>query len=611
MTGRTQRILRYVLLVGIDAVLTMVLFLFSCWASLGNEIFNYSYVALVYVGLVWAFVMPLILALCGFYRIGMSRIGLFESLKIMAVTTLVDVVFYASLFIFQNIPAYQVPWVLNWRVFLLMVFVHIFLTVTIRFAPRVYRSVLARLRTRKKGTRCLLLGAGDAAKILVDDARTNLNAGRLFVACLDDDPNKWGTTIGGIKVLGPLDKARETALSLKVDEIILAIPSLKPERYAQIVEALSDLDVRLRKVPALTDLDKVNESRVVDISYRDLLGRPRFEFHQDHVASKFAGKTILITGGGGSIGGALSLELLRLGAKHLVLLDQYENGVSDVASRSRDLIRNQNLPSSVSVVLSDLADEPLLKEALERYRPDYVFHTAAVKHVPLAQDHPLMAVRVNVHATDSLFRLAIEYAVKEVFYLSTDKTIHPEGVMSKTKRIGEIACAYYEGKGVTKFHAIRFGNVLASKGSVVPLFTKQIEEGGPVTVTSEDAARYFFTLEDCVGLILEAATLEGDATIYDLEAGKSTAIITLAESLIRQAGYIPHKDIEIVVTGLRHGESSPKDAPYDRGRQKATSNHRIYVEEESLAADYPKIIEKLRKAKNNESTRKILEEITF
>ena len=609
MALRTNKIVRYLALFAMDFFLILVLFLFSCWASLGHDIFSPGFVPLIYVGLVWGFVLVLTFALCGFYRIAISRIGLFESLKIMFVGSLVDIVFYVLLFIMQNIEALRVPWVLNWRVFLLMVIVHIFACVAIRFAPRVLRAVKARLSNKSRSVKALLIGAGDAAKILIDESRTNPHSGRYFAGALDDDPKKWGTTIGGVRVYGDIASAGKWIEKLGIEEVILAIPSLTQQRYDEIVEMLSSTNARIRKIPMLNELDKLNEIKVVDISYRDLLGRPSFEIHEDRVASKYAGKTILITGGGGSIGGAIALSLLRLGAKKIVLLDHYENGVSDVASRARDLIRNESLGGSVSICLHSIRDEDLVRHDFEKYRPDYVFHCAAVKHVPLAEDHPLEAIRTNVMGTELLCKAALDYGVKEFFFLSTDKAIRPDSAMAKTKRLGELCCAYYEGKGQTKFRAIRFGNVLASKGSVVTVFTKQIELGGPVTVTSEEASRYFFTLEDCVHLILESSTLEGEWGIYDLETGHSTSILSLAESLIRQAGYIPYKDIDVVVTGLRHGEASPKDVPYDRSKQIETGNHRIYAEIESHGDLYPEIATSLSKAKDDDSAREKLASI--
>lgn len=606
MALRGNKIIRYSTLLLMDAVFILVLFLFSCWASLGHEIFTSTHIPLIYVGLAWAATLDITFAICGFYRIAVSRIGLFESLKIMMAAASVDVVFYVTLFVMQSVPAWSVPWVLNWRVFLLMVIVHVFSTVALRFAPRVLRAVKARLSNTSRSVKALLLGAGDAAKILVDESRTNPHSGRYFVGALDDDKLKWGTTIGGVRVYGGIAEAKEWIGKLGVEEVILAIPSLSSSRYQEIIEMLSSCNVRVRKIPMLSELDKVNEVKVVDISYRDLLGRPRFEIHEDRANLKFASKCVLITGGGGSIGGAIALSLLRLGAGRVVLLDHYENGVSDVASSCRDLIRNEGLKGEAKIMLTSIDDEKMTRHAFEKYHPDYVFHCAAVKHVPLAEDHPLEAVRTNVLGTEILCKACEDFGVKEMYYLSTDKTIRPESTMAKTKRIGELCCAYHQKSGKTSYRVIRFGNVLASKGSVVPLFTKQIEAGGPVTVTSEEASRYFFTLEDCVSLILEAVTLREENLIYDLETGKSTSILSLAESLIRQAGYIPYKDIDIVVTGLRHGEASPKDAPYDRAKQSKTENERIYTEKEEEGDIYPSILSSLSSLDDNASAKEAL-----
>ena len=593
MDATTSQRIRYCVLFALDAIVVLALFLFSCWACVGNDIFQGSHWTLLVVGGAWGLVISALFAILGFYRMGLSRIGLFESIKIMAVATLVDVFFYALLFILQNIPALAIPWVLKWQVFGLMVVVHIFAVVALRLLPRVFRVVKARLSNKPHGARALLLGAGDAAKILIDENRVNPASGKNYVGALDDDPYKKGTTIGGVRVLGPISEAKDYIDRLGVEEVIIAIPSLPQSRYVEIVQDLSSCNVRLRRIPALDTLDKVNELRVVDISYSDLLGRPNFETHREATRAKFAGTTALITGGGGTIGAKLALELLDLGARRVVLFDQYENGLSDALSRCRDAIRKAGREASAHVVLASVSDEKALKKAFSKYPPDFVFHTAAVKHVPLAEDNPSVAVDTNVIGTDLLCKACLAFHVKEMYFLSTDKAINPDSAMSKTKRIGELACAHYAKFGGTRFVALRFGNVLASKGSVVPIFAKQIESGGPVTVTSEDASRYFFTLEDCVALLLEAVTMDKGSTVFDLEAGQSTSILSLAESLIRQAGYIPYKDIDIVVTGLRHGEASPKDAPYDRAMQKPTDNPHIYTEDFGGHDGYEELLEKL------------------
>ena len=591
MKPRITQGIRTAILFAMDALLIYLLFLWGCFASQDYEIFSPSYAPLLLVGLGWAITLSTVFLLTKTYRIAMNRIGLYESMRIILIAMSVDVTFYLILFVTQSIEVLRVPWVLKWTVFALMVAVHVFACVALRFLPRIVRSIRARLHRGKSGTRTLLVGAGDAAKLLIDSNRlADSESRRVFVGALDDDRFKLGTVVDGVTVLGTVADAPKFIKKLDVEEVLIAIPSLSEEKLRAIVEALSSFDVRIRKMPAYQgDLDRVNEIRVVDISYSDLLGRPCFETHADRVGAKFSGKTVLVTGGGGSIGGEIALRLLKLGADKVILFDQYENGVTDVFSRAKDAIRNLSLDGHVRIYLGSVRDEIAVKDVFSHWHPDYVFHCAAVKHVPLAEDYPVEAVATNVIGTDLVCSFAVEYGTKEVYFLSTDKVIQPDSVMSRTKRLGEVACSYYAAKGSTAFRVMRFGNVLASKGSVVPIFTKQIEAGGPVTVTSEDASRYFFTLEDCCDLILEAATIEGERPIYDLETGQSTSILSLAAALIRQAGYIPYKDIDIVITGLRHGEATPKDAPYDRAKQQPTSNPRIYTEGEPCSFDYEKV----------------------
>ncbi len=580
MTLRTNRLLRTTFLFVFDLVLTYALFLFACWASLDISFFSGSYANLYWVGLIWAFLVPLTLFLSKSYQVAMSRIGLFESLKIMFCASMVDVVCYVALFIVQNAPSLHIPWILNWRTFALLVISHVFLTVVARFVPRVYRALKFRLLKRHQGHKAVLIGAGDAAKILIDESHLNRALDRRIVACFDDDKRKIGTTLGGVPVVGDIASSPAYIAEHQIEEAIIAIPSLSKSRYLEITHLLSKCEARLRKVPALSELDKVNEVKVVDIDYRDLLGSPTYFYNEAEAREKFGGKNVLVTGGGGSLGGAISLELLRLGIHHLVLFDRYENGVAEIFSRARDFCANSGLKDvKISIVIASVEDEETVRAAFAKYHPDIVFHTAALKHVPLAEDHPYEAIKTNVYGTDVLARACLEYGVGEMHFLSTDKAIEPDSFMAKTKRIGEWACLHYAKEGKTKFTCLRFGNVLASKGSVVPIFSKQIEAGGPLTVTSEDASRYFLTLEDATKLLLSASMCP-EGGVYDIETGKSVSILSLAESLIRQAGYIPYKDIQIKITGLRHGESTPKDKPYDRSRQRKTEHPSIYMEDD-------------------------------
>lgn len=609
MTLRANRIFRTISFFLFDALLTYLLFFFACWASLDYAFFSGDYANLYFVGLVWAFLVPLVLFLSRSYRVAMSRIGLFESLKIMVCAAAVDVVCYATLFVIQNVPELHVPWILNWRTFLLMVIAHVFLTVVARFFPRVLRALHFRLSKHHQGHKAILIGAGDAAKILIDESHLNRALDRRIVACFDDDRRKIGTTLGGVPVVGDIASSPEFIATHQIEEAIIAIPSLSKERYLEITRLLSRCEVRLRKVPALSELDKVNEVKVVDIDYRDLLGSPSYFYNEEEAKAKYGGKNVLVTGGGGSIGGAISLELLRLGIHHLVLLDRYENGVAEIASRGRDFIANNHLEGvKISIVIASIDDEETIRRAFEKYHPDFVFHTAALKHVPLAEDHPYEAVKTNIFGTDILARACLDFGTQEMHFLSTDKAIEPDSFMAKTKRIGEWACLQYAKQGKTRFTCLRFGNVLASKGSVVPIFSKQIEAGGPLTVTSEDASRYFLTLEDATKLLLSAAMCP-EGGVYDIETGKSVSILSLAESLIRQAGYIPYKDIQIKITGLRHGEATPKDKPYDRSRQKKTEHPSIYMELPEEIPDYEALLERIKKAPHGYDAKAYVEEV--
>src|SRR5690554_3502131 len=455
-----------------------------------------------------------------------------------------------------------------------------------------------RLPTKKhKGKRTLIIGAGSAAELAIKEINNNKNLNNYVIGLLDDDPIKIGRTISSNKVLGTIDSLKEIIPKYEVEEIVMAINNYPKEKFNDLLNAISEFDnIIMKRISLSNDLRNEQNLKIVDVKPEDLLDRYEVKLDTDDIHNFISGETVLVTGGGGSIGSELSRQIFNLNPKQLIIFDIYENNAYDIQMELERLRFKNKIDVKLTVLIGSVYNQKRLEEVYEKYRPTLVFHAAAYKHVPLMENSPVEAIRTNVLGTKNSARLANKYGVKKFVLVSSDKAVRPTNIMGATKRYAEMIVAHYNEIGPTKFSSVRFGNVLGSNGSVIPLFKKQIADGGPVTVTHKDITRYFMTIPEAVGLILQSATYADGGEVFVLDMGNPVKIYDLAYKMIRLSGYTPNVDIDIVITGLRPGEKLYEELLVDHNNNHhlKTENSRIFIEKQngitydSLDFDYVK-----------------------
>lgn len=449
----------------------------------------------------------------------------------------------------------------------------------IRFGYRTYRARRTRGKPvdREGKQKVAIIGAGDAGVLLLQEFLRK-DANHVPTLMLDDNPAKIGMKILGVPVMGPIDHLPELLQGADVKELILAIPSCPPCRKGEILKLCTQTGCRLRLLPDLTSLlsgEKPLMPYMRPAKVEDLLGREPIRLGAVNARQMITGKTVIVTGGGGSIGSELCRQIGVFSPGRLVVLDNYEHGAYDL---QQELKRKCGDALDVVIEIATIQDNTRVQRIFKEYRPDIVFHAAAHKHVPLMESNPIEAVKNNVFGMLNVVRAACENSVDKFVLISTDKAVNPTNVMGATKRLCEMILSSMNGIGSTKFVAVRFGNVLGSNGSVIPLFEKQIKEGGPVTITDKRIIRYFMTISEAVSLILQAGAMASSSEVYVLDMGKPVRILDLAENLIRLSGYQPYKEIPIVEIGLRPGEKLYEELLVSGKNHKKTANELIFVE---------------------------------
>lgn len=445
-----------------------------------------------------------------------------------------------------------------------------------RFSWRFLRGILFKNRKLGEEKHVLIVGAGDAGATLVRELKQRQYRDNLIpVGFVDDDPSKQKMGMFGLPVLGGREDIPRLVKEYDVDEIIIAIPSASREVIGEIVDICQTTPTSLKILPGIFELinGRVSVSQVREVRVEDILGREPVEVDLDSIAGYLAGKVVLVTGAGGSIGSELCRQAARFKPRQLLLLGHGENSIyeayQDLAMEFRDL--------EIIPLICDVKDSAALNEVFQRYRPEVVFHAAAHKHVPLMEHCPAEAVRNNVLGTYNAARAAHECSAKSFILISTDKAVHPVSIMGATKRIAEMVVQQMARTSRTCFAAVRFGNVLDSRGSVVPLFKKQIAAGGPVTVTHPEMTRYFMTIPEAVQLVIQAGALARGGEIFILDMGEPVKIVSLAHRMIRLAGYQPDKDIPIVFTGIRPGEKLHEELLTSGEEIEATIHQSIFM----------------------------------
>lgn len=423
--------------------------------------------------------------------------------------------------------------------------------------------------------RLLIIGAGDASALLIKETKRH-KYNYDIVGLIDDDTSKQGKLINGIEVIGGRDRIIDVCEEKAVDEIILAIPSADLESKRAIINICRDTKCKLKTLPGIYEIidGEVSISKLRDVNIEDLLGREEVTLNSENINKYIKGKTILVTGGGGSIGSELCRQISKFKPSKLVILDIYENNVYDV-----QMELNRTHPElNKEVIIASIRELGRLREIFEKYKPDVVFHAAAHKHVPLMEENPAEAIKNNIIGTYNVLKCAHEYKVKKFVQISTDKAVNPTNIMGATKRFCEIMVQAFDKVSVTEYVAVRFGNVLGSNGSVIPLFKKQIAEGGPVTVTHPEINRFFMTIPEAAQLVIQAGAIAKGGEIFVLDMGKPVKIVDLARDLITLSGYKPDVEIKIEYTGLRPGEKLYEELLMDEVALTSTEHDKIFVE---------------------------------
>ncbi len=457
-------------------------------------------------------------------------------------------------------------------------FTCIVLLATSRLVPRffVFMKNYTRLKTLSDDSlNIMIVGAGSAGDVLIREMKNSDKINMTPVCVIDDDKNKIGQYIDGVKIVGDTSKIAEYAKEYLVDEIIIAMPSVSKKRLSDIVKECKKTRCEVKTIPSVGQLasGQVTVSNIKDISIQDLLGREQIKVNLKEIMGYIEGKVILVTGGGGSIGSELCRQIAEHNPKQLIIVDIYENNAYDIQQELERKHQNLNL----LVLIASVRDSKKMDSIFKTYRPHIVFHAAAHKHVPLMETSPNEAVKNNVSGTFKVADAAGRNDVEKFILISTDKAVNPTNIMGATKRICEMIIQTMNKRYDTDYVAVRFGNVLGSNGSVVPLFKKQIEEGGPVTVTHKDIVRYFMTIPEAVSLVLQAGAYAKGGEIFVLDMGDPVRIYDLAENMIKLCGLEPNKDIDIKITGLRPGEKLYEERLMAEEGLKKTANNMISI----------------------------------
>lgn len=464
--------------------------------------------------------------------------------------------------------------------YLIEFFLLVMLTCITRLGYRVIRTFCIKVKNRKNSKKTMLIGAGDAGRMIIDEIYNNAEAFDSKIVCvIDDNRSKVGHYIKGFKIEGSTKDIERLAKKHEVEEIIIAIPSASKERIDKIVTECHKVECEIKILPSIYMQMEENErvspmSQIRPLSYEDFLGRDQIVVDDTQIKNDLADKVILVTGGGGSIGSELCRQIAKANPKTLIIFDIYENNAYDI---QQELLRKY--PSlDLRTIIGSVRDYDRLEKVFKKFKPDLVYHAAAHKHVPLMEVSPYEAIKNNSFGTLNTVKLADKYKVKKFVLISTDKAVRPTNVMGASKRICEMIVQTYDKISKnTDYVAVRFGNVLGSNGSVIPLFLKQIENGGPVTVTDEKMERFFMTIPEAVSLVLQAGCYAKGGEIFVLDMGKPVRIKALAEKLIRYKGLEPNKDIEIKITGLRPGEKLYEERLMEEEGMQTTPNKLISI----------------------------------
>ena len=510
------------------------------------------------------------LAICKQYNSIWSLAGVSELSKgIIAITTAYLINIISSLVLINRIPMMVTT--------LSAIFIMAFCN-GLRLGWRILRRavIFGTAIKNKDFKKVLVIGAGTAGALVVRELDRRLELEKKVVGLIDDDKQKLGTYIDGVRVLGNRHDIKKIVKEKDVEEIIIAIANLEKKILKELINECKDLKVKVKIMPGLNEIidGKFSVESIRDVDVNDLLGRETVKLDYSGIADYLQEKIVLVTGGGGSIGSELCRQIVRFNPKQLIIFDIYENNAYEI---QMELKRNYPELNLVTLIGS-VRDKVRLEHIFNKYRPNVVFHAAAHKHVPLMEDSPCEAIKNNVMGTLNVAEVASKYKVERFVLISTDKAVNPTNVMGASKRLCEMIIQAINKESNTDFVAVRFGNVLGSNGSVVPLFKKQIAKGGPVTLTHKEITRFFMTIPEAAQLVLQAGVYAKGGEIFVLDMGKPVKIYDLAENLIRLSGYTPNSDIKIEITGLRPGEKLYEELLMNNDNLTKTAHNKIFID---------------------------------
>lgn len=509
--------------------------------------------------------------------------GFYEMMKQISITVFVGTIF---LIIKLNSEI-----LISGTITLMYCLIYFLTTCAVRAIPRfeTYLNVKFGIK-QKNNAKVLIIGAGKAGEMIVNQFIDNKQEKFTPVGILDDDVKKHGQRIAGVKIYGSIDKVNEIALKLGVDEILVTIPALDREELQKIFEKVSNTNIPTKIFQSAVDIKKYQQGdkkALKDFSIEDLLFRESIKDLDHKTPELIKNKTILVTGGAGSIGSELCRQVLENYCAHLVICDINENGLFELNEELKEKYYGR-----YTTCIASVRDKKRLENIFEKYNPQIVFHAAAHKHVPMMELNPFEAVKNNILGTRNTIVTAIENNCEKFVLISTDKAVNPTNIMGATKRICELLIKTYNNK-TTEMVAVRFGNVLGSNGSVIPLFKKQIANGGPVTVTHKEMTRYFMTIKEAVSLVLLAVAEANGSELFVLDMGRPIKIYDLAVNLIKISGFIPNDEIKIKITGLRQGEKLYEELNLDSEVVDNTSHEKIFIIKDN-GIDKNRVLEKIK-----------------
>ena len=582
----TQLLIRRLFLVVLDILIINITSFMALWTrfdfSIGNiepryisELLEYVPInTIITLGVFWIFKL---------YHSLWKFASVDELMNIIFATTASEIIQYTGMrFMHIEIPRSYFP--------LHLIFMA-GLVICSRFAYRFLRRASNQYHC-ESSHRIMVIGAGDAANILIREMINSSYLDGKVVCAIDDDKLKIGKYIQGIKIVGNRNTILENVEKYGITDIIIAMPSASQKNTHDILNICKETSCKLKILPGVYQLinEEVSVSRLKNVDIEDLLGRDPIETNLDDVMGYVSGKVVMVTGGGGSIGSELCRQIVKYNPKQLIIIDIYENNAYEIQMELK-----RNYPElNLVVLIASIRNTKRMNLIFEEYHPEIIYHAAAHKHVPLMEDSPNEAIKNNVYGTLKIVRAADRYGVKRFIQISTDKAVNPTNIMGASKRLCEMIIQAYNNRSKTEFVAVRFGNVLGSNGSVIPLFKRQIAEGGPVTVTHPDIIRYFMTIPEAVALVLQAGAYAKGGEIFVLDMGSPVKIDDMARNLIRLSGYIPDRDIQIKYTGLRPGEKLYEELLMDEEGLKETANRRIHIGQ-PIKFDEDVFFEKLEK----------------